>query len=320
MTRTARRRLFYALLALFFILGTGVVFYAQGWRFDFTARRFNKVGAIYVRSFPADASITLNGKLIQSQVGFLSRGTLVSDLFPKIYKVELTKSGYDSWHENVSVSPSLVAELNYAVLVPQNATSVASGTIADFLVSQKKLLAANASGTALTMAANGMVLKKNKLAIGSSTIAGPNQKIQSIRNGLLGILQTDGSFYLFDAGSRNLQKLADDVKDFATTDDGSTVAALERKSIEIFSLNDPRGYYRFNLPDVGGIERLIWYKDKNHLFVAYKNSVSLLDLADAGLNNFTAVVHGTAPAYDPQANVLYILNPSQKWMRLQFPE
>ncbi len=125
MTFGTRRRLFYALVALFFVLGAGVVLYAQGWRFDFATGHVDKVGAIYVRSFPADASIMLNGKPAQNQSGFLSRCTLITDLFPKIYQLKLTAAGYGDWHESAGVSPSLVTELKSAVLVPRTATGTA---------------------------------------------------------------------------------------------------------------------------------------------------------------------------------------------------
>ncbi len=333
MTRSSRRRLFYALLALFFVLGAGVVLYAQGWRFDFAIGRFDKVGAIYLRTFPADAAILLNGKPVQSQVGFLTRGTLIGDLFPKTYQLKLTAAGYDDWHESVSVLPSLVTELKNAVLVPRNATSVAaaSGIFTTFLATQKELAAVNANDTAVAMVAMTTAMPSSTLIKKSA------QKIVLVRNGLLGILQTDGSLSLYDTSSRDLHKLAAGVQDFFPSADGAMIATLERTSIEIFSLNnpnDPSGYYRFNLPNIGGIQRLIWYKDQSHLFVVYKNSpnnfIAFLDFADVGLNNFTTVAHGIAvtgvssadasPAYDPQTNALYVTTSKQQVVLFAFPQ
>jgi len=332
MTRSARRKLFYALLALFFILGIGVVFYAQGWRFDFATRRFDKVGAIYVRAFPADAAIFLNGKPVQSQVGFLSRGTLISDLFPKTYSLKLAKAGFLDWHEAAGVLPSLVTEFKYAVLIPQDATSAPSGTIADFLAAQKSAIALNGAGTA---AARASVIKKARAAstsiilydpaskniIATSTaLAGANQKIAWVRGNTWGVLQANGSLYLYDGDARAFRKLADDVRDFSSSADGSMVAALENKSVEIFSLDDPSGYYRFNLPNLDGIKQLAWYRDDSHLFVAYAAAIDFLDLADSGLHNFTAVANGSSSFYDPKTNVLYVLNPNREWMQYNFPE
>jgi hypothetical protein len=87
------------------------------------------VGAIFVRAYPDSAAITLNGKPVPNQSGIFSGifggGTLISDLFPRTYSLALSAQGYDAWHENVSVLPSFVTELKYAVLVPQAANPVA---------------------------------------------------------------------------------------------------------------------------------------------------------------------------------------------------
>ncbi len=162
MTRRARRTIFYTLLFSFFIVGTGVVLYVSGWRFDLATFRFEKVGAMYVRSYPAGANIYLGGQTVENKSGFFENGTLISNLFPGNYKLKLTLDNYEAWEESVSVSPSLVSEIKYAVLIPTNSQIAATGTIKDFqllgdktlikdqknnlLYDGKKIAAANAEG------------------------------------------------------------------------------------------------------------------------------------------------------------------------------
>jgi len=133
MTRTARRTTFYVLLGLFFVLGALVVLYAEGWRFDFATGRPEKVGAVFVRSFPQNASITLNGKPVSNEAGILSHGTLISDLYPRTYTLALKAPGYDAWHENAAVLPTLVTEFKDAVLVPAHGMPMATATAATFV-------------------------------------------------------------------------------------------------------------------------------------------------------------------------------------------
>ena len=52
------------------------------------------------------------------------------------------------------------------------------------------------------------------------------------------------------------------MKQFYPAADGSTLAALEYHSLEIFVFNGLPNYYRFNLPDVADVQGLIWYKDE----------------------------------------------------------
>ncbi len=103
-----RKRIFYVFLLLFFVIGAIVVLYAEGWRINFATLQAEKAGGIYVRSFPDDAQITLDGKPIQDQSAFLSPGTFISGLFPKTYTLQLMKAGYDGWTESAQGVPSLV--------------------------------------------------------------------------------------------------------------------------------------------------------------------------------------------------------------------
>src|SRR3989344_4090625 len=126
MTKKGRRRLFYSLVAVFFLVGAGAIFYAQGWRFDFTSLTFKKIGAIYIRAYPPDADIYLDGKAVRSKNGIFTNGTLVNNLIPKNYILELKAQGYEPWREYITVQPSLVSEVKYAVLVPQKPVVVQS--------------------------------------------------------------------------------------------------------------------------------------------------------------------------------------------------
>lgn len=148
MTRGTRRIIFYVLFGLFFLIGAIVVLYAQGWRLDPKTLRPEKVGAIFVRSFPGDAAITLDGEAIANQSGFLSRGTLISNLYPRTYALTLAKEGYGEWHENVGVAPALVTELKYAVLVPSTSTPIATSTsVARFFVAGDQRVVQTPGGT-----------------------------------------------------------------------------------------------------------------------------------------------------------------------------
>jgi hypothetical protein len=312
MTRSTRRRIFYILVVLFIIVGTTVVFYADGWRLDLENWHVTKIGGIYVRSYPEGALIYLDGKPVQNQTGFLSPGTLISDLLPRTYSVALKSAGYDDWQENASVSPSQVVQFKYAVLVPQDGTPVPSSSVKQLA----PLLATEVATTTDPYDQNQkIVIGKNKISIfdiaqatttQSVNITGKNIAVKWISGNIIGILQDDGECYLYDTNAGTITKLADDVKDFSATSDGSMIATLENDSLEIFSLSDASAYARFNIPDVANAQHIIWYHDKSHLFVVYANHVSFLDLADTGLINFTTVAQGTNPFYDLHTNMLYL--------------
>ncbi|MGB7957964.1 MAG: hypothetical protein WCF77_03950 [Minisyncoccia bacterium] len=186
MSHNSRRALFYGFFLLFLALGTGIVLFAEGWRVDFPSFRISKVGGIYVRSFPEDATITLNAKPVQNESGFLSYGTLLSDLFPKIYRLTLTAPGYDDWNENVSVAPALVATEKYAVLVPQEGITAASGTTLNF----------SAQGGGLIVENGNEAISRNGVFVAYGTMITASHDL-----GAMIFLDTHGIYRLSLAGS-----------------------------------------------------------------------------------------------------------------------
>ncbi len=146
MTLRSRRRWLYFLSALFLVLGGGTVLYAQGWRVSLFPPALNKVGAIYIRPYPKDADISLNGLAIKSSSGIFSAGTLINNLFPKNYSLIISEPGYYSWQETVTVNPALVTELKHVVLVPKDAAKAFTAAANKILMGGKSLLVLTASG------------------------------------------------------------------------------------------------------------------------------------------------------------------------------
>ncbi|HUC31327.1 MAG TPA: hypothetical protein VMR99_01400 [Candidatus Paceibacterota bacterium] len=443
-----RKRIFYAFFLLFLVIGAAVILYAEGWRINLSTLEAEKAGGIYVRSFPDNAQITLNGKSIPNQSEFLSRGTFISGLFPKTYTLQLAAVGYDAWTESAAVVPSLVTEMKYAVLVPKAAISVAtSGAVSDFFEVGGNVVATDPSGTitllgktvgygtivshsadlkttiirsvsastgatiysfydftdatstnlsailrqagigvtpttnlfvdpyddtgiivqtsakiveldsgtrrvtAIETAPTGEAIE-SPIAVSSSvmawanytiksgpagtsqimiydkfsgdmiddslTVPGPVKQLAWLSNNVLGILESNNTLYLYNVPNEQLSTLADDVKEFYPTTDGSALAALEYHSLEIFSFTT-QDYYRFDLPQAADVQGLIWYKDETHLFVQYPDHVAFLDFADTNLKNLTTIATGTDASYDPQENSLYLIDPAQKLLRFDFP-
>lgn len=404
-----------------------MVFYAQGWRLDITSFKLRKVGAIFVRSYPPDAKIYLNGKMVKNDSGIFRNGTLINNLFPKAYDIKLVSEGYHPWRENFSVSPSMVAEIKYAVLVPKKISPAATGTIKNFWLFAGNILLQNQknrlflgdvaigsgevigftidfndilifdsdtglylrrelnSGKSLNInralkklgydskklkeisidpdGKGKMILRgakeifsfdpeKNSLlklddaknneevgaavanskfylswtkfnpAANSSTIIiydkflkdsreksfelpGKNISLAWLKNNKMAVAQNDGALYLYDIAKNIPEKIADDIKSFTATDDGTKIAALENNALEIFSFNQDGNYYRFNLPETNLISKVFWYSDAKHLFVQYPDRVSFLDLTDRALRNFVTVAETASSQYDPERNTLY---------------
>ena len=439
MTRQKRRQIFYFLLILFVILITAVILYVSGLRLDFAALKINKVGGIYLRSFPQNAQIYVDSRPVPNSSGIFQNSTFIGNLFPKSYDLKLSLGGYQKWEESASVLPGLVTEIKNAVLIPENASvvfnnavknfwilgdnpitedgdqnlsfggqKIGSGEVAgwtddfqnillhnpqnnvyllDNLISgdqtninsllkklgfntnknfkvkiepkdkselvvsdsrelslfntdQNKLAAVYKSKNTLVdkIAASQLFVAltefnashntstiivyeklSQKIRSGTPEISGANKDLEFIVPNKLALLQDDGELYIYDLDKNELQKVADDVKDFRFTSDGSAVAALENKSLEIFYFDQEHNYYRFNLPDINLASGVLWYSDKDHLFVVYSNRVKFLDVKDSSLKNFATVAETNLAQYDEKNNRLYFLDGSSL-KALDFPK
>ncbi|MGC8776291.1 MAG: hypothetical protein ACP5QN_03205, partial [Minisyncoccia bacterium] len=134
MERKQRIFLIIFFFILFCFLGTGFVFYAQGFRLNFKTFEISKVGAIYVKTSPAKADIFLNGKLINRGFSLFDSGVLINNLFPKKYLLEIKAKDYKDWKRHIAVLPSLVSEVKYVVLVPEKQNLALKSDIKSFLI------------------------------------------------------------------------------------------------------------------------------------------------------------------------------------------
>ncbi|MEK7192401.1 MAG: hypothetical protein AAB646_02725 [Patescibacteria group bacterium] len=139
MSRKIRKVLFYGLMALFLILGPGIILYANGWRVDFKNWKPVKVGGIFLENYENDMSVFINNKQVF--------GSLLSNLLPAGYDVKIEKNGYYTWRKNLIVNPTIVTE-EKIILVPSKIESqLAIGEkITDFWNNGKIILYRDAGG------------------------------------------------------------------------------------------------------------------------------------------------------------------------------
>ncbi len=117
-----RITLFYSFVVLFLIIGTSVLLYSFGWRLDLETLRIRKIGAIYIKANVKNITININGDIYPDDSGIIKSGTLINNLLPKTYTVELTKQGYLPYRKTVTVKPAMVEEILNAQLIPESFT------------------------------------------------------------------------------------------------------------------------------------------------------------------------------------------------------
>lgn len=120
----AYRRLAYSVaFLLFFVIGTTAVLFASGQRYDARTHSIVRVGAIYIKSFPAGASIFLNDK----KTGKVTPNRLLN-VIPGKSTIRVERPGFKPWEKTLDVQPGTTTFVRDIVLFKENQAEHVLGT------------------------------------------------------------------------------------------------------------------------------------------------------------------------------------------------
>lgn len=147
MTIRKRKIFVYILFFVFIGLGGGVALYSQGFRFDYREIALRKVGGIFIRSEPSDALIFLNGLPIKNKTWLLQNGTLINNLLPGTYQLDIQRGGYWPWRKTVIVQSALVTEVDAVVLIKSDPPAIAETDVEDIWFGSGNLVVKQINGS-----------------------------------------------------------------------------------------------------------------------------------------------------------------------------
>ena len=109
MTKKQKSLLFFTLLLVFSIVAPTVIFYSQGYRFDWQNKKLTKTGGIFLKIKPSGAAVYLN-HILYKKTNLIFDSLLIDNLPPKKYHILIRKDDYQDWEKELSVSEMLVTE------------------------------------------------------------------------------------------------------------------------------------------------------------------------------------------------------------------
>jgi hypothetical protein len=119
-----------------------VIFYSQGYRFDFEAKKIIKTGGFAFKTQPKSCEVYLNDKMVK-KTDFIFGEVFIKNLLPKKYNVKIKKQGFFVWEKNLEVKEKLVTEAKNVILFPtENKFSVFLYNIENYYFSpdEKKII------------------------------------------------------------------------------------------------------------------------------------------------------------------------------------
>jgi len=119
MNKKTRTILFFICVFLFALTAPSVILYSQGYRFDFETKKVVQTGGLYFKVAPRSAQVYINGKL-KDTTSIFTNSSLIENLLPKTYYIEIKKDGYHSWQKTLEVNERQVTEAKNIILIPQD--------------------------------------------------------------------------------------------------------------------------------------------------------------------------------------------------------
>ncbi len=124
---TAKKGVFFVLVAVFLIGAPLLILHSQGYRFSIVPPRAVQTGGIFVKALPKRATVTMDDTRTKTTDRFFG-SALLDYVRPGTHTVTITKDGYRTWQKALRVRPSLVTEAEHIRLVRAD---IATSTISN---------------------------------------------------------------------------------------------------------------------------------------------------------------------------------------------
>lgn len=119
MNLRTRRLIYLTFTIIFLVIAPFLIYYALGYRYNFTKKRLEKTGVIYIKSYPRHAEIYLNNKLYPEKTP-----TQINRLLANNYQIKIVKDGYFPWSKTLPVFPQATTFIEDATLFKNQLKSV----------------------------------------------------------------------------------------------------------------------------------------------------------------------------------------------------
>ena len=98
MNLRTRRILYSFFIAIFAIAAPTLVLYTAGFRYDFKYNRIVETGSLVIKSYPENASIYIDGKLLEQ-----TTPTIINTILPGKINLLVEKEGYHRWEKTIEI-------------------------------------------------------------------------------------------------------------------------------------------------------------------------------------------------------------------------
>lgn len=92
------------------LLSVSILFYAEGYRFNYKNFKIFKTGVLAISCYPKDVTVKLNSRIKSDKTPYSA------NLLPGHYSIEISKPGFVTWSQTVRVESEMVENFKSTVL------------------------------------------------------------------------------------------------------------------------------------------------------------------------------------------------------------
>lgn len=149
MNKRARRIYFLFFVIVFLVCAPALIFYARGYRINFSEANVYRTGSLVIQTEPNQASVRINGELMKKKTN-----DTFEYLVPGEYSVALERDGYYIREYRVTVESGKTTFLENIALFPKNAQQAELASDVSWIASNpsnERLLLGSVSGNETTL-------------------------------------------------------------------------------------------------------------------------------------------------------------------------
>ncbi len=267
---------------VFLVAAPYLVLYSLGYRVDFRHASIVATGGIYIKAYPPEATVAVDGK-IKDTTGIFSSSFFVQNLLPQTHAILISKDGYYDYQKNLLVAQNQVTKLEHVILFKKD--------IGFSLVKATAKLPA-----APKTAADAYVLKNNNIYLApADNLAQPQVKMPLIENvitytalnGNIFYLGTNGFFYQHNLAANQATALTTKAFIVNKKNAYSIIATPQtiflQENTNVLSLNKTTGTFETFFNPVTKIivspdqQNILFYND-HQIFIAAANTLKPIAL------------------------------------------
>ncbi|MBI2677005.1 MAG: carboxypeptidase regulatory-like domain-containing protein [Candidatus Yanofskybacteria bacterium] len=264
MTRKTRKLIFYLSVLVFLLMGTLILSFAFGFRYDFQNNRLIKTGSIVIKT-NVSAKIYVDDKL-EGETSFFSGTFSKKNLLPGKYSLKIQKNGYQTWQKSVMVEEGLISYFGNVFLPlnePKEETLASREILDEYLESLK-----------LKVEVPAIFDLPEKGVVGFSVFSGESAVVWAT-NHEIWILWSRNTDYqpIRKAGEKELvTRLSGNIKSVYWHKSGGYVFLRLGTKFIMLETDVRGGVNTYTLYDNLGVKDIVWYDSGLDKIFKYQNS------------------------------------------------